>query len=142
LSGLFAQIEAFFFTLILGILAGLIFHYYQLTIRTARIGKYSLYVLDFILWIFMIFLVFIAMLIINQGEMRIYVLIALLTGILIYYRNFSPRLEPLLYKGSQSTIAILSTVAKNIIRPIIWLLNRVKTVIDKIKEKPDDGDNR
>lgn len=85
MPGLLSQIEAFSLTLLLGIVAGGIFQYYQLTIRNVHPGKYFLYLLDFILWLFLILLVFLCMLLINQGEMRVYVLIALIIGVAIYY---------------------------------------------------------
>ena len=84
--GLSAQIKAFLLTYLLGIIAGFIFHFYQLMIKNRRVGKYSLYLMDLVLWIAMIVLVFTALLLINQGEMRIYVFIALLAGIISYYK--------------------------------------------------------
>jgi len=141
LSGLFAQIEAFLLTLFLGVLSGLIFHYYQLTVRYARIGKHLLYILDFVLWIFMIFLVFMVMLIINQGEMRVYVLIALLIGIIIYYRSFSSRLEPLLYKGSQKAILVSSRIKIKFGKGINWCFTQAKTIISVRKKNGDDQDD-
>ncbi|MEN6351077.1 MAG: spore cortex biosynthesis protein YabQ, partial [Syntrophomonas sp.] len=60
MSGVLAQVKAFTLTLILGLLAGSIFHFYQLMIRRARVGKYLLYIIDFVLWIMMLVLVFIS----------------------------------------------------------------------------------
>ncbi len=117
MSALLIQLKSFGLTLILGVLAGGIFHYYQLTIRKARIGRYFLYVIDLILWIFMLLLVFASMLLINHGEMRLYVLIALLGGILIYYHYFSS-----LFYEAQSRIAEFTV---NLLRILLGHLRRL-----------------
>ncbi|NLB88624.1 MAG: hypothetical protein GX790_05285, partial [Syntrophomonadaceae bacterium] len=97
-------------------MTGLIFHYYQLTIVKARVGKYPLYILDFFLWIIMICLVFFTLLWINQGEMRVYVLIALVSGILIYYNYFSSRFKSLVDTSANLTISFF----KKTVSLIIW----------------------
>ena len=84
--------------MILGVFAGFILQNYQMVIRITAIKKYALYVLDLIFWIFMIVLVFLGMLYINQGEMRSYVLIALIIGAIIYYRLMSHILEAFISK--------------------------------------------
>jgi spore cortex biosynthesis protein YabQ len=134
LSGLLGQIEAFILTLILGVLTGTIFHFYQGVIRAARVSRYALYVLDFCLWIIIIALVFLSMLFINQGEMRIYVLIALLLGIVIYYRRFASR--------SNATVSRLSTATVNIVaalvRGIKKSFSRLISWLSRFKPRPNN----
>lgn len=141
MSDLLIQIQAFFLTLVLGILTGLIFHYYQLTIVKARVGKYPLYMLDFFLWIIMICLVFFCMLWINQGEMRVYVLIALVSGILIYYYYFSSRFKKLVETSANLTISIIRNIFNIIKKPIVWLFNWAKAAIKKKDTPPPDEDD-
>lgn len=141
MSDLFIQIETFFLTLILGILTGLIFHYYQLTIVKARVGKYPLYILDFFLWIIMICLVFFTLLWINQGEMRVYVLIALLSGILIYYHYFSSRFKKFVDTSASLTISFFKKGADLIIWPFKWVYNQVKSAISKKNTPPPNEDD-
>ncbi|HZK44262.1 MAG TPA: spore cortex biosynthesis protein YabQ [Syntrophomonadaceae bacterium] len=140
MSDLLIQIQAFFLTLVLGILAGFIFHYYQLTIRKAKVGKYPLYIFDFFLWIIMICLVFFCMLWINQGEMRTYVLIALVAGVLIYYRSLSKYLRNLAEVGADFTLNIIKTIFKIIKLPIIKLAPFIKRLITKPPTPPADSD--
>lgn len=103
------QIQSFTLTLVLGLITGVIFHYYQLFIRQARVGKYTLYVMDLLLWLMLIALVFWAMICINQGEVRFYVLAALLIGILIYFRLLSVRFD-----------RVLSYAASRNVRGLTW----------------------
>lgn len=141
MSDLFVQIQAFFLTLILGILTGFIFHYYQLTIVKARVGKYPLYILDFFLWIIMICLVFFCMLWINQGEMRVYVLIALVSGILIYYHYFSQRFKRFVETGASLTVSLIGKIVAIIKKPFKWLYNSIKTFITKKFTPPPNDDD-
>lgn len=140
MSGLLTQLKSFGLTLILGILAGGIFHYYQLTIRKARVGRYILYIIDLILWIFMLLLVFGSMLLINQGEMRLYVQIALLAGIIVYYYYFSASFYEAQSRMAQSTVTFLKTVARGLRKPIKRLQSSLKLALEKCRrpKPPDD----
>ena len=115
--GLFAQIQAFLLTFFLGAIAGLIFHYYQSTIRSLRIGRYLLYLMDFILWIIMIVIIGAALLVINQGEMRVYVFIALICGGGIYYKCLAQRLHQPVYILGKSTAQVMKFIASCLVKP-------------------------
>jgi len=123
--GLFAQIEAFLLTFLLGIIAGLIFHYYQSTIHNLRIGRYVLYLMDFILWIIMILVISAALFLINQGEIRVYVFIALIAGGAVYYKRLAQYMQrPILFLGQATAFmfqAIFSGLAKPIVLASAWL---------------------
>lgn len=126
------QIRAFALTLVLGLITGVIFHYYQLFIRNARVGRYSLYIMDFFLWIFIITLVFWAMIGINQGEVRFYVLIAMLVGILIYFRILSSKFDGFLARAAGHNVRALTCM----IGRIRLTLNAIKAFIKQLGTKP------
>ncbi|MDD3898836.1 MAG: spore cortex biosynthesis protein YabQ, partial [Syntrophomonadaceae bacterium] len=134
LTGLLGQIEAFILTLVLGLLTGTIFHFYQELIRAARVSRYVLYLLDFSLWMIIIALVFLGMLFINQGEMRIYVLIALVLGILIYYRRFASRLDAPISRLAGAMVTTVAALVRNIKKVQFW----AKKIIAKLKPQPKD----
>ncbi len=138
---LLIQIKTFFLTLILGILTGFIFHYYQLTIAKARVSKYPLYILDFFLWIIMICLVFFCMLWINQGEMRVYVLIALVTGTFIYYHFFSKRMRFIAELAARLTVSTISIINSFVVKPFIWIKNLQKSYIAKRHTPPPEDED-
>ncbi len=108
MAELASQIQSFFLTLVLGLITGVIFHYYQLFIRQARVGRYILYLMDLFLWLLIIALVFWAMVGINQGEVRFYVLLALLMGILLYFRVLSARFNDYLSGTASRNIRALA----------------------------------
>ncbi len=136
MSDLFMQIQDFFLTLALGICAGFIFHYYQSTIAQAKVGKYPLYILDFFLWILMICIVFFAMLWINHGEMRLYVLIALVMGILIYYYFFRNFLQKLVEASANFTIKVARLIKKGLNKVWVCFNSLKKLLIIKRKKTP------
>ncbi len=119
--GLLAQIKTFFLTLLLGIIAGIIFHYYQLTIRALRARKYSLYLLDLFLWLLMILLIAGGMLLINQGELRIFIFLVLVAGILIYFKLMARFMNKPLGGFAKSSALILKTMGKMAIKPFAWM---------------------
>lgn len=126
MSELLFQIQSFVLTAVLGVVAGMVFQFYQLLVRRARLGKYSLYVMDFFLWMLMILLIFAAMLFINQGEMRVYVLIALVMGIIIYHHYLGPTMEGPVSTLAQLTISAFSFLIGIIKRPVLALGSRLR----------------
>ncbi|MEA4924805.1 MAG: spore cortex biosynthesis protein YabQ [Syntrophomonadaceae bacterium] len=136
--GLFAQIQAFLLTSILGIIASLIFHYYQQTIRSMRVGRNSLYVMDIILWMIMIIVIAAALLIINQGEIRVYVFIALFVGGLVYYKWLAQYMRPPLVIMGRSTACMLKAIYSTMTKPFILLRGWLRIRAQRLKEPPPD----
>jgi spore cortex biosynthesis protein YabQ len=131
LTSILGQIETFILTLVLGLVTGTIFHFYQAIIRAARVSRYVLYALDFSLWIIIIVLVFLSMLFINQGEIRVYVLMALLIGILLYYRQFARRFDAAVTRLAEMTVMVCA----HLYRGIKAALSRVKKLV-RLKPRP------
>ncbi|MGI5911261.1 MAG: spore cortex biosynthesis protein YabQ [Syntrophomonadaceae bacterium] len=141
MTGLLSQLQAFLLTLILGIITGVIFHFYQAIIRAARVKRLLLYVLDFFLWIIIIGLVFGSLLFINQGEMRVYVLLALLLGILIYYRCFAHRLDNAIAQVVRAFIFICNPLVKTCKKIYSWTIMRLARLKPRPKEPPGDPED-
>lgn len=86
-----AQLQAFALTLALGMALGLIFHAYQLLLTQLGLRQGLLYACDLLLWALLLWLIFGALVVINQGELRSYVLLALALGVFIYFKRLSRR---------------------------------------------------
>jgi len=142
LLGLLAQIKTFLFTLLLGIIAGIIFHYYQLTIRTLRAGKYSLYLLDLLLWLLMILLISAGMLLINQGELRIYIFLVLIAGSFIYFKLLADIMNRPLNGLAKSSALILQIIGRIFVTPFNWLKNSAQLLWRRIHATPPPEDNQ
>lgn len=139
--GLLAQIKTFLLTLLLGIIAGIIFHYYQLTIRALRAGKYSLYLLDLFLWLLMILLISGGMLLINQGELRIYIFLVLIAGSFIYFKLLADIMNRPLSGLAKSSALILRIIGHMFVRPFAWGKNSAQLFWRRLHESPPPEDN-
>lgn len=140
MSTLLMQIQAFCGTLLLGIGAGLIFQYYQTVIRLARLRKYALYIVDLTLWIVMIGIIFAAMFFINGGEMRIYVLLALLIGIIVYHYKLSRKMQSIVGYMAEATVAIIIKIIRITSKPVLWLGKAIRNWLNELKKPPIDED--
>lgn len=140
--GLFAQIEAFLLTFLVGMVAGLIFHYYQSTIHNLRLGRYVLYLMDLILWIIMIIVIAAALFLINQGEIRLYVFLGLVAGGTFYYKSIAPHTRKPMLQGGRVTASAFQTVFGFLAKPPkifgIWLWTQSRKF--KPPPPPDDSD--
>ena len=136
MTGLIAQIEAFALTLLLGMLAAMLIHYYQLSIREMNIGRYALYFLDVLLWIMMLILIFTGILAINQGELRIYVFMGLVLGGLAYLRWLLPRLQDAIHGAAVFTARSISRLSTAIRIPLLFLQTRWQLFKQRKKKPP------
>ncbi len=124
--GLFAQIKIFILTLLLGALAGLVLHFYQLGIKALKVGKQSLYLLDFFFWMLMILIVSGGMLVINQGALRVYTFVFLILGGIIYYRSLAAYFYRPLQALAEAGAHCAGLLAGWIIKPGVWLVNKIR----------------
>lgn len=111
-------------------------HYYQLLIRGGRVRKVSLYVLDFGLWLLLLLIIFSILLIINLAEIRIYIFLALILGLLIYYHFISDYLNDTLGGLAKVTIKMV----KFIRQLFIWPIRRAKAAFNNLRTIEDNNE--
>lgn len=85
MDSLVSQVHAFAATIVIGIVAGFCYDYYRVVRTVFRLKKVGTYLGDVIFWLVATALVFFLLLLGNRGEMRLYVLVGLGLGALIYY---------------------------------------------------------
>ncbi|MEQ8176459.1 MAG: spore cortex biosynthesis protein YabQ [Syntrophomonadaceae bacterium] len=119
MPNLLNQICAFLLTLLIGILLGIIIHFYQLTVRKSRLRKILLIMMDFSLWILLIALIFFGLVLINLGELRVYVFVALIIGVLIYYRYGARHLHRPLAALARVVVICFSWLKHQLAKPFI-----------------------
>lgn len=134
------QICAFLLTLLTGILLGIIIHFYQLTVRKSRLRKFFLIIMDFTLWILLIALIFFGLVLINLGELRVYVFVALITGVLIYYRYGARHLHRPLAVLARAVVACFSWLKHQLAKPFIYLEKAVKNYYARKAEEAEPPD--
>lgn len=94
LNGLTAQFMEFVSTTAIGVMMAVIFHFYQRVLTRSRIKGIPLVCFDLALWVIMTWFVFSGLLLINGGEVRFYVLLALALGGVLYGLLLYPRFKP------------------------------------------------
>lgn len=124
--GLFTQIKILVFTLLLGVIAGFVLHFYQIGIKAWKAGKHILYLLDFVFWVLMILIVSLGMLFINQGALRFYTFVFLILGGIIYYKtlatNFYQPMQTMAEAGAHFTTLLASWIRS----PGLWMIHKIR----------------
>ncbi|MDR1160283.1 MAG: hypothetical protein LBK69_06635 [Syntrophomonadaceae bacterium] len=124
------QLKVFLLTIILGLLTGIVLHLYQIIISKVRLRPISLYVLDFSFWLMLILLIFSILLVINFAEIRAYIFLGLLAGVILYYYWLARAFEKVLGLLASSMIFSIKIVRKI----LVWPINTMKTILTKKKE--------
>lgn len=137
---LFFQIEIFVLTLLVGMVTGVIFQFYQSVMAQSCIGRFVLYCLDFFVWIIIGALVFSLLLIINQGEIRAYVLLALLLGILVFYRYIGAATKGPVHAAAYLTVRTAGILKSCVSYPVGWIKQHVIGILERFRKLEENDD--
>ncbi|MGE5417573.1 MAG: spore cortex biosynthesis protein YabQ [Acidobacteriota bacterium] len=94
-TSLWSQAAEFCAVLTLGIMLAVALHFHQRIVKQAKISGALLWVIDFMIWPVLTACVFVSFLVINQGDVKFHLVLALGAGLLIYYwrlRRYSSRI--------------------------------------------------
>lgn len=130
---LLEQLQPFVLTLLVGLIAGLFFQFYQCSMAMSSCGRWLLYLLDFLVWVVILLLVFVLLLVVNQGEIRVYILLALFTGILIYFRKIAPRTRSFICQAAQTNGRFIRAAGRKAVIPWRWLEKKIALWQEKIR---------
>jgi spore cortex biosynthesis protein YabQ len=137
LLGLWGQVWEFILITGVGIFLAVIFHFHQRMIVNTSLKGWLLWVIDFILWLASAFLVFLCLLAINKGDMRFYVILALITGGLLYGIYWKPKTNRHINNWAYKSATISRRIARKALSPLVRLKSffRLKPGIDDEEEK-------
>ncbi|MGE5373094.1 MAG: spore cortex biosynthesis protein YabQ [Solirubrobacterales bacterium] len=96
LNGLVKQLAEFLLTGAVGMAVALLFQLHQRWLRWMAASGIVLVLYDFLFWTLALIIVFVSLLWINQGEVRLYVLVALGFGAGLYAWLFRPGINRLI----------------------------------------------
>jgi len=121
--------EAYLFVIFIinGVLIGILFDFFRILRKSFKTADFITYLQDITFWILTGILTLYFIFIYNNGEIRLYVFLGIILGILLYMLTISK------YIIKFSVKAI--TFIKNIIGKIIQILNYPFTFIGKIIKK-------
>lgn len=91
MQSLASQFYAFVVTVFMGLTIGILYDFYRFTKGIIRPGKLLGYIADVSFWVISTLAVFLLLLIGNWGEIRMYVIIGVLMGTVVYFKLFSSR---------------------------------------------------
>lgn len=89
------QMRSFFATIAIGMVVGFTYDYYRVTRGVLRLKSAGVFVGDIIFWVVTTIAVFLMLLWGNWGEMRLYVLLGLGLGALLYFHFISKSVRKL-----------------------------------------------
>lgn len=142
MTSLFVQFQSFGLTILLGIILGFIFIYYQLCVRCLHPSPLLLFILDVVIWLLLLIIVFRVLIWINFGEIRSYVFLGLIVGILIFYRKISPVFIKPLSKGANYNILIIKKAVICLVKPIKKSRDYLRNIgLRRNKSSDDEEEN-
>ncbi|MEG6617183.1 spore cortex biosynthesis protein YabQ [Peptococcaceae bacterium 1198_IL3148] len=109
---------AFIMTIIIGVLAGLLFDLYRVIAQLFNLKKWGLMIGDILYWLILTPVVFIILLWGNGGEVRFYVVIGLAIGAILYLQLLSQPITPLI-KGFFNIVKQSINLAVKLFK-LIW----------------------
>ncbi|MBU9710173.1 spore cortex biosynthesis protein YabQ [Evansella tamaricis] len=115
-----------------GIVLGASFDTYRRFLRSPKRFRWSLIVNDILFWVLQALLFFYVLLQVNHGEVRFYLLIALVLGYSIYRSLFEgiyqKMLEGVIHFITRLTFIVVRTIKVLVFNPIKWLLKVILTL--------------
>lgn len=125
------QAQLFLVFIINGIIIGIFFDFFRILRKSFKTSDFSTYIEDLLFWILTGFSILFTLFKYNNGEIRLYMFLAIAIGILLYMLIFSSYI----IKINVSIILILKKLLKKIIYfifiPIKFILKIVKKIIFK-----------
>ncbi len=122
------QAYLFFVFIINGILIGLIFDLFRISRKVIKTNNLMTYIEDFIFWILTGFIVLYSIFVFNNGELRLFMFIGIILGVIIYILLMSRYFIEINMK-------IINTI-KSIIKILFKPINFVFAFLRKIFIKP------
>jgi|SRR3954469_9437849 spore cortex biosynthesis protein YabQ len=117
----------------MGSLFGAMFDTYQRFLNRPKQKAWIVFINDILFWVIQALIIFYTLFIVNSGELRFYIFIALLCGFAAYQALFKAIYLRLLEMGIQSVIAIYKFIIKMlqilIYKPVIGLIQLLIMII-------------
>ncbi|MEH7416726.1 spore cortex biosynthesis protein YabQ [Neobacillus drentensis] len=117
----------------MGALFGAMFDTYQRFLNRPKQKAWIVFINDILFWIIQALIIFYTLFLVNRGELRFYIFIALLCGFAAYQAMFKGIYLRLLEMGIQSVIAIYKFIRKMIhiliYKPVVGLIQLLILII-------------
>lgn len=121
-----SQLYTFIITIATGILLGALFDCYRVLRGTFRPRAVMTWVTDLLYWLIATVIVFLALVVSNWGELRFYVFLGIVSGVILYYRLLSLyaiRLLLAIIRLIKGIVTLFKKAVVFIIKPIVLCIN-------------------
>lgn len=123
------QIYYFLITIAAGLIIGVLFDIYRIIRGFNNPGNFITAIADILFWVFAAILIFIYFLLTTNGDLRYYTLIALLTGIVLYFKVISRVFVKTLKWGVYYVLKFFRVVIMLIFYPIKLIIYFISYII-------------
>lgn len=132
-----AQNQAYLFLVfsLTGVTIGVLFDFFRILRRTIKTSNIITYIEDVLFWILTGLLVLYNIWYFNSGEIRIYMFLGIILGVLIYMSTLSNILIKILSKILQMLIKVLELPFKTIITIFRKIITAIVTISTKFTKK-------
>lgn len=132
-----AQNQAYLFLVfsLTGVTIGVLFDFFRILRRTIKTSNIITYIEDVLFWILTGLLVLYNIWYFNNGEIRVYMFLGIILGVLIYMSTLSNILIKIFSKILQIIIKVLELPFKTIISIFRKIITAIVTIFTKITKK-------
>lgn len=132
-----AQNQAYLFLVfsLTGVAIGVLFDFFRILRRTVKTSNVITYVEDVLFWILTGLLVLYNIWYFNNGEIRIFMFLGIILGVLIYMSTLSNILINIFSKILQTIIKILEVPIKTILKIFKRIMTTFTTIFTKFTKK-------
>ena len=132
-----AQNQAYLFLVfsLTGVTIGVLFDFFRILRRTIKTSNIITYIEDVLFWILTGLLVLYNIWYFNNGEIRVYMFLGIILGVLIYMSTLSNILIKIFSKILQIIIKVLELPFKKIISIFRKIITAIVTIFTKITKK-------
>ena len=125
------QAILFLIFILIGIIIGFLFDIFRVLRKTFNTPDIVTYIEDVIFWIIAGFIMLYAIFTFNNGEIRLYMFLAIVLGCIIYMLLLSKFIINISVKILNQTIKIFKKIVEIIFKPIIFIINLFKKIFFK-----------
>jgi len=132
-----AQNQAYLFLVfsLTGVIIGILFDFFRILRRTIKTSNIITYMEDVLFWILTGLLVLYNIWYFNNGEIRIFMFLGIILGVLIYMSTLSSILITIFSKILETIIKVLELPFKTIIAIFRKIITSIREISTKITKK-------
>lgn len=111
-----------------GVVIGLLFDFFRILRKSIKTPNFATYIEDILFWILTGFIILYNIWYFNDGEIRIYMFLGIIIGVLIYMSTLS---KPIIYIFSKILIFIINLL-KIPFQAFFYIIIKISTIISPI----------